>query len=120
MGKTLAKPSSIHCHSCEFDPTAGAEYINLSRCSALCRRPLPSPRRIFFGVRPMANTNLFASLKSLLTRADATNEAGGVAYRMPPRHALAQLAATGCFNGTYYSDGAAQLAALLQLVAAVD
>jgi 60 kDa SS-A/Ro ribonucleoprotein len=67
----------------------------------------------------MANKNLFASLKSHLPRADVTNEAGGAAYRMPPRQALAQLAATGCFNGTYYTDGAAQLAALLQLAETV-
>ena len=53
----------------------------------------------------MANKNLFSSLKSLLPRADARNEAGGRAYRLPPTHALAQLAATGCFNGTYYADG---------------
>jgi 60 kDa SS-A/Ro ribonucleoprotein len=68
----------------------------------------------------MANKNLFASLKSLLPRADSRNEAGGLAYRLPPRHALAQLAATGCFNGAYYSDAEHQLAALLALVEQVD
>jgi 60 kDa SS-A/Ro ribonucleoprotein len=68
----------------------------------------------------MANKNVFASLKSLLTRADTTNEAGGLAYRMLPKHALAQLAATGCFNGTYYSDGTQQLAMLLCFAEAVD
>jgi 60 kDa SS-A/Ro ribonucleoprotein len=68
----------------------------------------------------MANRNLFASLKSLLPRADARNEAGGRAYRLPPRHALAQLAATGCFNNVYYSDAENQLAALLSLVEQVD
>jgi 60 kDa SS-A/Ro ribonucleoprotein len=68
----------------------------------------------------MANKNLFASLKSLLPRADARNEAGGVAYRLPPRHALAQLAATGCFNNVYYSDAEQQLAVLLALVEQVD
>ena len=51
----------------------------------------------------MANSTLFASLKSLLPRADTRNEAGGRAYTLPPKHALAQLAATGCFNGTYYT-----------------
>jgi 60 kDa SS-A/Ro ribonucleoprotein len=68
----------------------------------------------------MANKNLFASLKSLLPRADARNEAGGLAYRLPPRHALAQLAATGCFNGAYYSDSEQQLATLLALVEQVN
>src|SRR5690242_8444117 len=68
----------------------------------------------------MANKNLFSSLKSLLPRADARNEAGGRAYRLPPKHALAQLAATGCFNGAYYAEAVQQLAALVALVAEVD
>jgi hypothetical protein len=42
----------------------------------------------------MANKSLFSSQKSSLPRADDRNEAGGVAYRLPPRHALAQLAAS--------------------------
>ena len=68
----------------------------------------------------MANKSLFASLKSFLPRANARNEAGGVAYRMPAKHALAQLAATGCFNGIYYADAEQQLATLLGLIAEVD
>ena len=68
----------------------------------------------------MANKGLFASLKSMLPRADVRNEAGGAAYRLPARHALAQLAATGCFNGVYYADAEQQLATLLGLVAEVD
>ena len=42
----------------------------------------------------MANKSLFASIKALLPRANARNEAGGVAYALAPKHALAQLAAT--------------------------
>ncbi|HWG47101.1 MAG TPA: TROVE domain-containing protein [Gemmataceae bacterium] len=68
----------------------------------------------------MANKNLFASLKSLLPRADGRNEAGGRAYQMTPRHALAQFAATGCFNGAYYSNAEQQLATLLMLVEQVN
>ncbi len=68
----------------------------------------------------MANKSLFSSLKSLRPRATARNEAGGLAYRLPPKHALAQLAATGCFNGTYYADGQAQLDALRTLAGQVD
>lgn len=68
----------------------------------------------------MANKSLFASLKSLLPRAHARNEAGGAAYRLPPRHALAQLAATGCLNGVYYAQAEDQLAALLTLAGQVD
>jgi 60 kDa SS-A/Ro ribonucleoprotein len=68
----------------------------------------------------MANRTLFSSAASQLPRADALNEAGGRAYQLAPRHALAQLAATGCFNGTYYADAADQLATLLTLVNQVD
>lgn len=47
----------------------------------------------------MANATLFQSLVgALIPRADARNEAGGPAYQLPPRHALAQFAATGCLN----------------------
>ncbi|MCI0642946.1 MAG: TROVE domain-containing protein, partial [Gemmataceae bacterium] len=68
----------------------------------------------------MANKGLFASLKSLLPRADARNEEGAVAYQLPIKHALAQLAATGCFNGTFYAQADDQLATLLNLVNQVD
>ena len=67
---------------------------------------LLSPRRIIFVKEvTMANKTLFASLKSRFVRADARNEAGGRAYALAPKHALAQLAATGCFNGTLLRHG---------------
>jgi 60 kDa SS-A/Ro ribonucleoprotein len=68
----------------------------------------------------MANKTLFASMKSLFVRADARNEEGALAYRLAPKHALAQLAATGCFNGVFYADAETQLATLLGLAAEVD
>jgi 60 kDa SS-A/Ro ribonucleoprotein len=68
----------------------------------------------------MANKGLFASLKSLLPRADARNEEGAVAYQLPIKHALAQLAATGCFNATFYAQADDQLATLLNLVNQID
>jgi hypothetical protein len=40
----------------------------------------------------MANKSLFASLTSRLPRANAVNEAGGLAYKLEPKHALAQVA----------------------------
>jgi 60 kDa SS-A/Ro ribonucleoprotein len=55
-----------------------------------------------------------------LTPADARNEAGGLAYQLPPKHALAQLAATGCLSNTYYAQGDAQVAALRALAEQVD
>ena len=48
------------------------------------------------------------------------NEAGGRAYALTPKHALAQLAATGCFNGTYYAEADEQLATLKTLIDQVD
>ena len=39
---------------------------------------------------------------------------------MPPKHALAQLAATGCFNGIYYAEAEEQLATLKTLIDQVD
>src|SRR5262249_37084831 len=68
----------------------------------------------------MANKNLFSSAKSILPRADARNEAGGLAYQLTPKHALAQLAATGCFNGVYYGAAEEQLAAFKGLIDQVD
>ena len=42
------------------------------------------------------------------------------AYRLPPKHALAQLAATGCFNGVFYANAEDQLVTMLSLVNQVD
>ncbi len=68
----------------------------------------------------MANKSLFSSLKSWLRRATAVNEAGGAAYALAPKHALAQIAATLCFNGTYYASGESQLDELKKLIDQVD
>ena len=68
----------------------------------------------------MANKSLFASIKSLLPRATVRNEAGGVAYALTPKHALAQLAATGCFGNTYYATAETQLDEMRKLIDQVD
>ncbi|MBN1854501.1 MAG: TROVE domain-containing protein [Pirellulales bacterium] len=68
----------------------------------------------------MANSALFSSIKSLLQRSDTSNEAGGRAYKLTPKHALAQLAATGCFNGVYYTSAEGQLDTLRTLIDQVD
>lgn len=67
----------------------------------------------------MANKTLFASLKGAL-RTDTVNYAGGVAYKMSDRQALAQLAATGCLNQTFYASAQTQLDELLAAAAAVE
>ena len=51
----------------------------------------------------MVNKNLFQTARGFFTRkADAVNEAGGLAYKLSPRHALAQYAATGCFSAAKF------------------
>ncbi len=68
----------------------------------------------------MANKSLFASMFSRLPRANATNEAGGRAYKLEPKHALAQIAATGTFGNAFYSTADTQLDELLSLIDQVD
>jgi 60 kDa SS-A/Ro ribonucleoprotein len=64
----------------------------------------------------MASKSLFASLRgSMLPKVDAVNEAGGVAYQFSPVHALAQYAATGCLNSTFYATAEDQLAQILAI-----
>ncbi len=68
----------------------------------------------------MANKALFSSQFSHLPPANTTNEAGGRAYKLSPKHALAQIASTGCFNGTYYANANSQLAQVTQLIQEID
>ena len=68
----------------------------------------------------MANKSLFASLTNRLPRANAVNEAGGRAYKLEPKHALAQLAATGTFGNAFYSTAETQLDEVLKLIDEVD
>ena len=68
----------------------------------------------------MANANLFQSIKQKLTAANTRNEAGGLAYTLTPKQQLAQLAATGCLNSTYYASAEDQLAQVLALVPHLD
>jgi 60 kDa SS-A/Ro ribonucleoprotein len=64
----------------------------------------------------MASKTLFQTIAGkLLPKTNAINEAGGVAYRKSAEQALAQYAAVGCLNGTYYASGEEQLAAVLEL-----
>src|SRR5690242_774460 len=68
----------------------------------------------------MANATLFRSLiGALIPRTNARNEAGGLAYLRSPEQALAQLAATGCFNATFYSGAEIQLDRVVDLASRV-
>jgi len=68
----------------------------------------------------MANKSLFSNFKNLLPRTNTINEAGGPAYKFNAKHALAQLAATGCFNGVFYANAQTQLETLRSLIDEVD
>ena len=69
----------------------------------------------------MANKNLFQTVRGLFTpKANTVNEAGGAAYELSPKHALAQYAATGCFSQTFYADASEQLEKVLALAAETD
>lgn len=71
----------------------------------------------------MANKKLFASQPSAVKNVPATNtvnSAGGSAYQMTDKHALAQLAATGTFGSTFYVSADDQLAKVKELVNKVD
>jgi 60 kDa SS-A/Ro ribonucleoprotein len=51
----------------------------------------------------MANKNLFKTVANKAPEATTVNNAGGKAYQMSPKAALAQIAATNTFNGTFYA-----------------
>jgi len=69
----------------------------------------------------MANLQLFQTSRGALQpAADVPNEAGGAAYALSPKHRLAQLAATGCLNNTFYAQAEDQLDAVLSLAREVD
>jgi len=61
----------------------------------------------------MANKRLFSSLRT-------RNSEGSPAYAFDPKHALAQYAATGCLNGSFYASAETQLDELLQMAHEVD
>jgi 60 kDa SS-A/Ro ribonucleoprotein len=69
----------------------------------------------------MANKTLFKSLiGKLMPTTDALNEERAPAYALSPKHQLAQYAATGCLNRTFYASADEQLARVLELCAEID
>ncbi|MFT3819753.1 MAG: TROVE domain-containing protein [Rubrivivax sp.] len=69
----------------------------------------------------MVNTQLFKTYKgTLLPAATARNHEQAPAYALSPKHQLAQLAATGCLNQTFYAHADAQLQAVAELAAQVE
>jgi 60 kDa SS-A/Ro ribonucleoprotein len=74
----------------------------------------------------MSSKKLFASkvsksAKKLVTKVtNVINNAGGTSYSLSDKAALAQLAMTGCFNGTYYVSDKEQLDKTLALANKLD
>lgn len=69
----------------------------------------------------MANKTLFKSLiGKFMPATDALNEERAPAYALSPKHQLAQYAATGCLNTTFYATAGEQLAKVLELCADID
>lgn len=61
------------------------------------------------------NQNKSTLSKKVTKATDTVNNAGGTAYSLSDKAALAQLAMTGCFNGTYYVSDKDQLDKVLEL-----
>ncbi len=69
----------------------------------------------------MANENLFTSLVGkLIPPTDAINEEQAPAYAFSAKHKLAQYAATGCLNSTFYASGKDQFDQVMALCAVVE
>lgn len=68
----------------------------------------------------MASKNVFQTLGTSIPTADAKNFSGSNAYKLSSKHALAQLAVTGCFNQTYYTSAEDQLQQVLALSKEVE
>ena len=69
----------------------------------------------------MANTELFKSTRGrLIPAAEGVNEAGGTAYSLEAKAALAQYLMTGCLNGSFYASATKQLDSILALADLVE
>jgi 60 kDa SS-A/Ro ribonucleoprotein len=69
----------------------------------------------------MANKNLFKSIVGkLIPATDALNDERAPAYAFTPRHALAQYAATGCLNATFYATAETQLKTVIELCRGIE
>jgi 60 kDa SS-A/Ro ribonucleoprotein len=69
----------------------------------------------------MANKNLFKSIVGkLIPATDAINDECAPAYAFTPKHALAQYAATGCLNATFYATAETQLKTVIELCRGIE
>ncbi|MBI4821582.1 MAG: TROVE domain-containing protein [Deltaproteobacteria bacterium] len=66
------------------------------------------------------NRDLFQLIKAKVPAADAINSERAPAYAFSAKHALAQYAATGCLNATFYASAQNQLTHVLRLLDGVS
>lgn len=67
----------------------------------------------------MVSKSLFKTAK-VVPVANVVNKAGGKAYSLPSKDALAKIIVTGCLNDTFYSDAGEQLAEIKKLCKEVE
>jgi len=68
----------------------------------------------------VVNKKLFNTQAARVPVAETKNEAGGKAYDMTAKHALAQYVCTSCLNGTFYTSAKAQLDSVKKLLTEVE
>lgn len=68
----------------------------------------------------MATSSVFSSTRTQVRPANTKNAAGGVAYTLGTKEALARYAVTNTFGGTFYASAETQLSELQDMVAQVD
>lgn len=69
----------------------------------------------------MANKNLFKSIiGKLIPATEAVNDERAPAYAFTPKHTLAQYAATGCLNSTFYASAEMQLQKVIELCSVIE
>lgn len=68
----------------------------------------------------MANKALFNKRATAVKPTDHVNEAGGTAYAMTAKHALAQFATTGTLSDQHYTKAEKQLEQVLEFASQVD
>ncbi|MGN7613489.1 vWA domain-containing protein [Magnetococcales bacterium HHB-1] len=69
----------------------------------------------------MANRSIFSTLFGKReSHVDTVNHENAPAYAFTHQHQLAQFAATGCFNSTFYADGRDQLERLIECALQVE
>lgn len=112
--------SRMHVSSLRWIRKVGTPFLNSSFCIA---RMTCLTIVVLFSTQEdaMANKTLFQSLKDkFLPVATARNNENAPAYGFMPKHTLAQLAATGCMNNTFYVSAETQVENILALSTLID